>query len=99
MAGKPDRLFLAPPSYRRRRLIDAARLLPVFAAFLVIVPPILQSGGGAGGVSGALIYVFGLWALVLLAAAVISRAMTRDSVDLSDHAPDIAANEDVAERD
>lgn len=81
MTQRPDRLFLAPAPYRRRRLIDAARLLPVFAAFLVIVPPILHTGDGAGGTGAALIYLFGLWALVLLAAGVIARAMARLSPD------------------
>lgn len=77
MAKRPDALFLAPAPYRRRRLIDAARLLPVFACFLVIVPPLLQGGGEGGRSTAALLYLFGLWALLVLAAALIGRAMIR----------------------
>lgn len=81
MSRAPRTLFLAPAPYRRRRLIDAARLLPVFAVFMVLVPPLLQSGDGGGGSGAVLIYLFVLWALIVLAAGLIARAMTRMGPD------------------
>ena len=64
-------LFLARIPYRRRRLRDAARLLPVFGTFLFILP-VLWSPAGEGQrlLSGDVVYFFLTWArLVLVAAA------------------------------
>ncbi|MEZ5797390.1 MAG: hypothetical protein R3D63_07940 [Paracoccaceae bacterium] len=69
---RPKRpMFLAPSPYRRRRLRDAARLLPVFAAFLLILPELWSPPGQALRVtSGDVIYFFLVWCgLVLVAAA------------------------------
>ena len=47
-------LFLARATYRRRRLRDAARLLPVVGVFL-LAQPLLWPQGGAGPV---VVFVF-----------------------------------------
>ncbi len=50
-AMKPLRpLFLARHGYRRRRIMDAARVLPVLGAFLFFVP-LLWTGEGGGEAS------------------------------------------------
>jgi hypothetical protein len=70
MMARPRRpLFLARAPYRRRRLRDAARLLPVFGAVLMILPLMWSSDGQARLTSGDVIYFFGLWALLILVAA------------------------------
>ncbi|SNR59854.1 hypothetical protein [Puniceibacterium sediminis] len=73
----PDRprspLFLQRQSYRLRRLMDAARFLPVLGLLLWSVP-LLWSIGDEETVSssGALIYIFGVWMALILAAFVVS---------------------------
>lgn len=64
-------LFLARAPYRRRRLRDAARLLPVLGALLLLLPllwtPEAEVRLGAGDVA----YFFLVWfGLIALAAAI-----------------------------
>ncbi len=73
MARERRPLFLRPEPYRQRRLIDAARLIPVFGAFLFLVPPLLLPPGRSGATSSVLIYLFGLWVLFIVLAALIAR--------------------------
>jgi hypothetical protein len=70
----PERrpVFLERRSYRRRRIADAARLLPLGGGLLLCVP-LLWRGGPADGTVTAIIYVFGLWALLIALAAFLSR--------------------------
>lgn len=72
-------LFLERYSYRRRRLADISRLLPLFGVLGLLVP-LLWTGADATSViagnevampmSRAITYIFALWAL-LIAAAVL----------------------------
>lgn len=78
MARRP--VFLAPAAYRQRRWRDAARLLPVAGAVLLAVPLLWGDDPPSG--SRAVLYVFAVWALLIVAAAVIGRA-----VDPADAAP------------
>lgn len=73
MARERRPLFLRPEPYRHRRLIDAARLIPVFGAFLLIVPPLLLPAGQTGATSSVVIYLFGLWTILIVLAALIAR--------------------------
>jgi peptidoglycan/LPS O-acetylase OafA/YrhL len=61
-------LFLARATYRRRRLRDAARLLPVVGVFLLVLP-LFWPEGGAGR---AVIFVFVVWALLIALAALLA---------------------------
>lgn len=89
--GAPDRdpaepmqptVFLERQSYRRRRLMDAARILPLFGAVLFALPLLWPSvpsdAAGEGGVpmSAAIIYVFSVWIALILLVLVFGR-MTR----------------------
>ncbi|WP_347138420.1 hypothetical protein [Paracoccus sp. SSK6] len=72
----PDRpLFLERASFRRRRLGDAARVLPVLAAGLILVPvwwmP-AQVSFAAGTV-----WMFGIWAALIGAIWALHRALRR----------------------
>ena len=70
---RPTRpLFLARAPYRRRRLRDAARVLPVFAAVLMALPLLWPAQPEARLTAGDVIYCFGLWAGLILAAAALA---------------------------
>ena len=66
-------LFVERQIYRRRRLMDAARLLPLLGVMLWLVPLLWRDAPGGGvATSGALVYIFGVWALLVLAAGMIA---------------------------
>ena len=80
-------LFLAQRGYRQRRVIDAARLLPVCGAFLLLVPVLWDVGGSAAPGDAATprlaeraVYIFSVWGLLILAAAVLGRRLRRAAV-------------------
>ena len=68
-------VFLERRRYRRRRLGDVARLLPVLGAIGLAVP--LLWTRDTTSTSGALLYLFGLWALLILAAWALGRTLER----------------------
>lgn len=63
-------LFLARAPYRRRRLRDAARLLPVVGIFLLLLPLLWAPDASMTLTSGDVIYFFVVWLVLIgLAAA------------------------------
>lgn len=66
-------LFLARAVYRRRRLRDAARLLPVLGLLLMLLPAL---GRDTSGDVRDAIYLFVLWALLIAAAAVLAPGLS-----------------------
>lgn len=63
-------LFLARAPYRRRRLRDAARLLPVVGIFLLLLPLLWTADTRMALRSGDVIYFFLVWlGLIGVAAA------------------------------
>ena len=77
-------LYVAPQSYRQRRLRDAARLLPILAVFLIILPMLWGQAGSDLRSSGLdAIYLFVVWLCLIIAAAVLARRLT-----LGDTPPD-----------
>ncbi len=87
--GRPT-LFLEPQPYRRRRLIDAARLLPVFGMFLLIIPPGLLRATKDANTTSMLIYLIVVWAAMIFIAALLGRFMRATdapSMPSSDVAP------------
>jgi len=77
-------LFLERESYRQRRTIDAARLLPILG-FLALCLPILWGGGAEDGTarvtSVGVIYLFGVWIVLIVAATILSRRLRRIDAD------------------
>lgn len=69
-------LFLARSGYRRRRLNDAARLVPVFGAFLILLP-ILWAPAETASRDTAQdgLYLFGVWAGLIGVAALLARGL------------------------
>lgn len=81
---RPSRrpVFLAPSGYRRRRLLDAARVLPVFGAVFVLLPVLWDhgpNGGRATAVDG--IYLFLVWLGMIIGAAFLSRPLAAETED------------------
>jgi len=91
-SGRADRVqpavFLERQSYRRRRLMDAARLLPLFGALLFAVPllwPVAEPGSPPAAetvlMSDAMIYVFVAWTVLIAVIALFglsTRLWTRN---------------------
>lgn len=72
----PDRpLFLERASFRRRRLSDAARVLPVLALLLILVP--VWWVPDRVSFTGGAIWLFGLWAMLIAAIWALHRALRR----------------------
>lgn len=76
-APRPPR-FLGRRSYRRRRLIDAARLLPVLGVFIIFLPVLWHPADtpepdtARGG-----LHLFAGWLALIVAALLLSRALRR----------------------
>lgn len=66
MAKPPPPLFLARESYRRRRLGDAARLLPFLGLALLMLPALWQT------TAAAMVYIFTVWAILIVLVAILS---------------------------
>ena len=66
-------VFLERDTYRQRRLIDAARVLPVIGAFLWMMPLLWQ--GGEVSTATAMMYIFGIWLGLVVISAVLSRRL------------------------
>ncbi|MGR3795386.1 hypothetical protein [Vannielia sp. SX4] len=69
-------LFLARQTYRRRRLMDAARLLPVVGLCLVLFPLLWIGQGEGPQTRGGVIYLFGIWALLIAVAGLVAARLS-----------------------
>ena len=67
-------LFVERDAYRRRRLMDGARILPAAGLIALLLPVLWVASGGTDTAAEAL-YLFGLWAGLIGAAAALSRAL------------------------
>ena len=86
----PTSVFLERRSYRRRRMMDAVRLLPVLGAMLLMLPLFWPSAPGTADgdairMSTAVTYVFVVWLILICTAFALWRMLwfTR-GVDASD---------------
>ncbi|TKW68475.1 MAG: hypothetical protein DI616_00265 [Paracoccus denitrificans] len=76
MSLPPDRpIFLERAAYRRRRLQDAARLLPVVTLIALLVPVWLMPAALSG--AGGMVLLFALWTLVILCSGLLHRRLRR----------------------
>lgn len=74
--------FLERSSYRQRRLRDAARMLPLFAAVLMLLPLMWpRSAADQSLTSSGIYYLFGLWVVLVLIAFVLSRLLRFETPD------------------
>lgn len=80
-------LFLARAVYRKRRLRDAARLLPVLGLFLLLIPGLwsVDMSGHAAASAQDWVYILGVWASLILGAACLAPGLS---------APDAGADGD-----
>jgi hypothetical protein len=86
-------VFLERDSYRRRRLADISRLLPLIGVLLLLVP-LLWTGADTGAVtagdatplpmSKAITYIFAVWAMLIIAAVLFAMAARRWGVEGGD---------------
>ena len=63
-------LFLARAVYRKRRLRDAARLLPLLGMFLLVLPGLWATDMPASG--GDWVYILVVWGGLIAAAAALA---------------------------
>ena len=69
-------VFLERASYRQRRLRDVARMLPLLGTVLWLLP--LAWRDSDTGTSTTLIYIFGVWFLLIVLSALVSHALRPD---------------------
>ena len=72
-------IFLETAVYRRKRLIDAARMLPFFGVFLFIMPAVFIVGSAP--TASRWVYLFVAWIGLIIAAALIARALRGSETD------------------
>lgn len=68
-------LFLARAVYRRRRLRDMARILPVIGLLLVLVPALGRNGNGDA--AQLAVYLFAVWAVLIIIAALLAPSLSQ----------------------
>lgn len=78
MARVKPPLFLARAPYRRRRLRDAARLLPVVGMFLLLVPLLWTPEAEVSLSSADVVYFFAVWLILIGLAAAFAPGLRAD---------------------
>ncbi|OWJ79933.1 hypothetical protein [Haematobacter genomosp. 1] len=73
MRGTQQPVFLARQTYRMRRVVDAARVLPAVGLMLFLLP-LLWAEPSLAAVG---LYVFAVWLLLIVAALAMSRRLAR----------------------
>jgi len=79
MKPKASALFLARSLYRKRRLSDAAKLLPIFGAVLLLLPLLWvhQSAPERSSTATNWVYLFIVWSFLILAAACLAKSLNK----------------------
>lgn len=73
MKKQPQSVVLEGKTLRQRQLSDAAGVAPFFGVILLCIPAIW---GNESKTAVAMIYVFSVWALLILLMALIGRRLT-----------------------
>lgn len=85
-AGQAPAVFLERQSYRRRRMMDFARLVPILGGALFAVPLLwpraAEDGNGPVGaeatpMSGAILYIFAVWAALIVVTVLFGQGVRR----------------------
>lgn len=80
------RLFLGRQAYRRQRMIDATRMVPVAFAILVVVPPLWRPA--AFSFASGVLWLGGGWLATIAITAALNSAIGRTPPDPDpDHDP------------
>ena len=88
MSRPPTPLFLQRASYRQRRLRDAVKLMPVLGIILWALPIAWSTDNVAEQTNASsLLYVFGVWLLLIVLTAVLASRMRTDPVEESEDVP------------
>lgn len=75
--GRSKPLFVVLQTYRRRRLADAARILPFIGAAGFFLPILWQPASTpAPDTAPGAVWLFGVWVTIILAALVMSRFLS-----------------------
>ncbi|WP_170446822.1 hypothetical protein [Ruegeria arenilitoris] len=80
--GPRPSVFLERQSYRRRRLADAARMLPFVGAGLICIPLLWPDPGPENSgvpLSSAILYIFSCWAALIVVSLLFGFAARRMS--------------------
>lgn len=72
-ATTPTPLFLHRQTYRRRRIMDAARLLPFFGGVLLLLPVLWSQ---THSTAMAAVYLFVAWLGLIATAALLARRLS-----------------------
>ena len=81
MSDEAPPVFLDRRSYRRRRLGDAARMLPVLGVVLFLLPAL---GIGAERPTVQIVGLFVAWGALIVLSAGLSRTLTRGAAEEPD---------------
>ncbi len=77
MSREPEPMFLARETYRRRRLMDAGKMMPILGAILFFAPALWA--GQLSTLTG-LLYLLLCWIAMIVAAVLLSRRLpTQDT--------------------
>lgn len=94
MSARRSLVFLERQTYRRRRLIDWIRFLPIIGLMLWLVP-LLWPVEGENQVSSAdaIIYIFAIWFALVFLKALSIRALNHTDDQKDDAAQDTPKTE------
>jgi len=80
MPRRGEPLFLERQNYRRRRMMDLARLLPVLGLFAFMLP-LLGGPEGMSRTAANLVYFFLAWFGLIVMAWVLARRLSHEGLD------------------
>ncbi|MGC9371293.1 MAG: hypothetical protein ACP5DX_17295 [Paracoccaceae bacterium] len=80
MPRRGEPLFLERQNYRRRRMMDLARLLPVLGLFAFMLP-LLGGPEGISRTAGNLVYFFLSWFGLIVMAWALARRLSHEGLD------------------
>lgn len=76
----PRPLFHERRTYRRKRVMDAARFLPLVGLLLWLIPLLWpQTGPDQVSSSAAILYIFGAWGFLMVVAGLLSLGLRQSA--------------------
>ncbi|MEL0122075.1 MAG: hypothetical protein VW728_05585 [Paracoccaceae bacterium] len=82
MNNRSTPTYLPRKSYRARRLVDAAKLMPYLAVLLWMLPMLWQGEDANLRVSRIILYIFGVWFFLIATQIVINFFLNRVSKEV-----------------